>query len=117
MTSPDDRNAAFVMDFINNEELHELIDYISYCLYPTHNYIQDLVIDSIVDYYIKKVNLYKLLFGVYLAVVVLMIVLSVIIIFKKLKVELLEITNLLILLPFSDLLDSDRHKIENLILK
>lgn len=59
-----------------------------------------MLIDSTVEYYKGKVEFYKLLFGMYLALVIILILLSVLLFYKRMKVELMEITNILVLLPF-----------------
>ena len=75
--------------------------------------MQEKVLESTRLYFKKMKNTYILIFGMYLGVSMAVLIITVSLIFKKTKKDLLNVNNMLVLLPLSEMTHKERHDIEN----
>ena len=60
-------------------------------------------------------RLYEIIFGINLGIVLFLIIISVVVIVKKIREDLFNLTNILVLMPLEQITQQERRKVETFI--
>ena len=77
-----------------------------------YKYAEDYALNYNLDYFSNYLTIYQIVFGCFMALVTAMTIYYVIFIYQKIKKQLYEITNTLIILPFEDLNPIQKKNVE-----
>ena len=93
--------------------MQDLSDFVLYFLKQSFNFLQDLVISTGQQYFDTARTNFLLAFGVFMATTVIFVIIIGFVGFRKAKQSVLDIQNMLILMPLDELQPGFRQKIEN----
>ncbi len=95
-----------------DSKVKDLVDLISYFVHDSLSYLDDLITENALKYFERLANYYMIIYVCYMVVSVIMSFVFGLVIFKKLKEQIMTSANILAIMPLDELEHKDRHKIE-----
>lgn len=91
------------------------MDLIIYFLHDTLFYMDDLITSNALAYFNQLANYYLIIFVTYMASSVVMTFVFGLVIFKKVKQQIMTSANILAIMPLDDLDHKEKHKIDQFL--
>eukprot|EP00347_Sterkiella_histriomuscorum_P015925 403355164 len=115
--SPLSQNKQFLNSLLNQQKYHELADFILFYLADSFDFLQQIVIYSGEIYFNQAKQNFMLAFGLFMSVTVILTIFIGTVAYKKTKKSVLDIQNMLVLIPLDKILPEQRQKIEKYLNK
>lgn len=85
---------------------------VTYFVHDSLSYLGDLVTKNALSYFARLANYYMIIYACYMVISVIMSFVFGLVIFKKLKEQIMTSANILAIMPLEELEHKNRHKIE-----
>lgn len=92
-----------------------MIDLITYFMHDALFYMDNLITQNALDYFEQLASYYMIIYITYMVVSVIMALIFGLVIFQKLKQQIMTSANILAIMPLEELDQRDRHKIEQFL--
>lgn len=109
------RSAKFLIDRLYDNKVKDIVDLIIYFLHDTLFYMDDLITSNALAYFNQLANYYLIIFVTYMASSVVMTFVFGLVIFKKVKQQIMTSANILAIMPLDDLDHKEKHKIDQFL--
>lgn len=106
------RTTKSLQSVLFDSKVKDLVDLISYFVHDSLSYLDDLITENALKYFERLANYYMIIYVCYMVVSVIMSFVFGLVIFKKLKEQIMTSANILAIMPLDELEHKDRHKIE-----
>eukprot|EP00347_Sterkiella_histriomuscorum_P018940 403343575 len=106
------RDKLFIQTFLNNQKVQDLTDFIFLYLKQSFNEIQDIVRFTATDFFDKARQNYLLAFSLFMSFTVCLTIALGFVLFIKIKRFMLDMQNMLCLIPLDELPQHQRQRIE-----
>ena len=92
-----------------------MIDLITYFMHDALFYMDNLITQNALNYFEQLASYYMIIYITYMVVSVIMALIFGLVIFQKLKQQIMTSANILAIMPLEELDQRDRHKIEQFL--
>lgn len=96
-------------------KVRDMIDLITYFMHDALFYMDNLITQNALDYFEQLASYYMIIYITYMVVSVIMALIFGLVIFQKLKQQIMTSANILAIMPLEELDQRDRHKIEQFL--
>ena len=109
------RNDQFLTDSLYDSKVKDIIDLITYYIHDSLYFMDDLITSNALAYFDELAGYYLTIFVTYMAISVVLSLFFGLVIFKKLKQQIMTSANIIAIMPLDELDHRDRHKIDQFL--
>jgi hypothetical protein len=109
------RTAQFLTDRLYDPNVKDIIDLITYFIHDALFFMDDLITSNALAYFNQLALYYLAIFVTYMVVSVIMSLIFGLVVFKKLKQQIMTSANIIAIMPLDDLDHRDRQKIDQFL--